>query len=135
VSPSPGSTQSAYPVSDIAAGGWTPSTGTDLFAMVDEPNVPNDSDWINSPSTTGDLTVELRQGTTLIATRTQAAPTSYTTYIFTLTGGEVATITNWSNLAVWLSVNGTAIAKLQLGTLSTPVDASGTKLYIRMTSV
>lgn len=36
-----------FPTSDVAAGGWTPSTGTDLFAMVDD--IPsNDAQYIQS---------------------------------------------------------------------------------------
>ena len=34
------------PESDISAGGWTASTGSDLFAMVDE-ETPNDGDYIS----------------------------------------------------------------------------------------
>jgi hypothetical protein len=41
------SVQTAGPVSDVAAGAWTPSTGVDLFAMVDEPAI-DDTDWIAS---------------------------------------------------------------------------------------
>jgi hypothetical protein len=41
------SVQTAGPVSDVAAGAWTPSTGVDLFAMVDEPAI-DDTDWIVS---------------------------------------------------------------------------------------
>lgn len=26
--------QTAYPISDVSAGSWTPSTGTDLYAML-----------------------------------------------------------------------------------------------------
>ncbi len=42
-------TQIAVPVSDVSAGGWTPSTGTDLWAMLDE-TVPDDTDYIISAS-------------------------------------------------------------------------------------
>lgn len=35
------------PTSDLSAGGWTPSTGSDLFAMVDEVT-PDNSDFIQS---------------------------------------------------------------------------------------
>jgi hypothetical protein len=41
------SVQTAGPASDVAAGAWTPSTGVDLFAMVDEPAI-DDTDWIQS---------------------------------------------------------------------------------------
>lgn len=41
--------QSVGPSSDISSGGWTPSTGTDLFAMLDEVS-EDDSDYIYSPN-------------------------------------------------------------------------------------
>ena len=44
--------QTAAPVADIGAGNWTPSSGSDLYAMLDEAT-PNDSDYIisgNDPS-------------------------------------------------------------------------------------
>lgn len=40
--------QSLRPTSDIAADGWLPSSGSDLFDMLDEPNV-NFGDFIYSP--------------------------------------------------------------------------------------
>lgn len=40
--------QYARPASDIAAGGWLPSTGVDLYAMLDE-TVADDADYIYSP--------------------------------------------------------------------------------------
>jgi len=39
--------QFARPVSDVSAGGWTPSSGSDLFAMVDEVTA-SDTDYIRS---------------------------------------------------------------------------------------
>jgi hypothetical protein len=36
------------PNSDITTTGWTPSTGSVLYEMIDEA-VPSDADWINSP--------------------------------------------------------------------------------------
>ena len=41
--------QYACPSSDIAAGGWLPSTGGDLYAMLDEVSPGTDSDYIYSP--------------------------------------------------------------------------------------
>ncbi len=37
--------QTAYPISDISSGAWSPSTGSDLYAMCDED--PHDSDTTN----------------------------------------------------------------------------------------
>jgi len=39
-------TQYARPNADVSAGNWTPSTGSDLYAMIDEAS-PNDSDFIS----------------------------------------------------------------------------------------
>lgn len=40
-----------YPGSDISVAGWTPSTGTDLFACIDE-HTYDDGDYITSPDLT-----------------------------------------------------------------------------------
>ena len=112
------------PTSDITSGAWSPSTGTDLFAMLDEVS-PNDSDFITTTSTstaevglstagdpavstghiiryrakgTGTLTVSLIQGTTVIATNVPSLTTSFQTYTFTLSGAEADSITDYSNL-------------------------------------
>jgi hypothetical protein len=39
--------QYARPSADVSAGGWTPSTGTDLYAMLDEA-IADDVDYIVS---------------------------------------------------------------------------------------
>lgn len=118
--------QYARPVSDVSAGTWTASTGSDLFAMLDETSA-NDSDYIVTTgtstcevalgsltdpgssnghivryrisATSGGIIVRLRQGTTTIATWTHAsAPSSLTTYEQTLTGGEADSISDYSAL-------------------------------------
>lgn len=118
--------QLARPVSDVTAGTWTASTGSDLYAMLDE-TVASDADYIvttgastcevalgslSDPgvstghkvryrlsSNTGGITVRLRQGTTTIATWTHnPAPNFPTTYEQTLTGGEADSITNYAAL-------------------------------------
>lgn len=43
--------QVAVPISDVDAGDWLPSTGTDLWAMVDE-TVPDDADYMYNTGTT-----------------------------------------------------------------------------------
>lgn len=113
-------TQFSRPISDVSAGGWTPSTGSDLWPMLDETSA-SDSDYIEtataSTATVGlstptypggavqtlsvraasddgsTLTVRLKQGATLIATRTQVLTSTYTTYNWTLDAGEIALIT------------------------------------------
>jgi hypothetical protein len=118
--------QYARPTSDVSSGTWTASSGSDLYAMLDE-TAASDADYITTtgastcevalntlsdPSSStghivryrisassGGITVRLRQGTTTIATWTHAsAPTSLTTYEQTLTGGEADSITDYSAL-------------------------------------
>jgi hypothetical protein len=51
--------QKARPGSDISAGGWLPSTGSDLYAMLDETSY-NDSDYIYSPDNPTTETAEIK---------------------------------------------------------------------------
>ena len=112
------------PTSDITAGAWTPSSGTDLFSMLDETPY-DDADYIlASTSTTsevklgvgfdpasstghiiryrakgnGTLTVSLYQGTTLIATHVPTLTSGFQTFTFTLTSTEADSITNYTDL-------------------------------------
>ena len=118
--------QYARPISDVSAGTWTASSGSDLFAMLDE-TTASDADYITTTAAStcevalgtlsdpasssghvvryriaanaGGITVRLRQGTTTIATWTHAsAPTSLTTYAQTLTSGEADSITDYAAL-------------------------------------
>ncbi len=118
--------QLARPVSDVTAGTWTASTGSDLYAMLDE-TVASDADYIvttaastcevalgsvSDPASsgghvvryrisanTGGITVRLRQGTTTIAAWTHnPAPSSLTTYAQTLSGAEADSITDYAAL-------------------------------------
>lgn len=118
--------QYASPSSDVSSGTWTASSGSDLYAMLDE-SVPDDGDYIvttgastcevalgslSDPaastghvvryrisSTGGGITVRLRQGTTTIASWTHSpAPTSLTTYEQTLSGAEADSITSYAAL-------------------------------------
>lgn len=118
--------QYARPTSDVSAGTWTASTGSDLFAMLDETSA-NDSDYITTTSastcevalgsltdpasstghivryrisaTGGGIIVRLREGTTTIASWTHdPAPASLTTYSQTLSGSEADSITNYAAL-------------------------------------
>ena len=118
--------QYARPTSDVSAGTWTASSGSDLFAMLDE-SPANDADYISTVNASicevalgaltdpasstghvvryriaadsGGIIVRLRQGSTTIATWTHnPAPSSLTTYAQTLTGGEADAITNYAAL-------------------------------------
>ena len=108
------------PISDTTAGGWVPSTGANLFAMLDEVTY-DDADYISTTtlstceialddtiypggvtqilsyrasSTTGNgLTVTLKQGATTIASWSHALTGTDTLYTQTLTAPEIATIT------------------------------------------
>lgn len=112
------------PASDISSGAWSPSSGSDLFAMLDEV-VASDADFITTTSAstaevklstagdpavstghviryrakgTGTLTVRLIQGTTTIATHVPSITTSFQNYTFTLSGAEADAITDYSDL-------------------------------------
>ena len=54
--------QFARPVSDVAAGGWTASTGSDLYAMVDE-SAASDADYITSGAAPAADTAVMTLGT------------------------------------------------------------------------
>jgi len=81
-----GARQCLRPVSDIAANGWTPSAGSDLFAMLDE-SPADDADYDRSPDnpTTEFMEVAFAAGATppagprTLSTRLQAigAPTRF----------------------------------------------------------
>ena len=119
----------ARPNTDTTPGAWLPSSGSALYAMVDEVT-PDDADYIyattasacelaltavTDPATssgqvvsyrawspTGDgLTVKLKQGAATIATWTHATlSTSATTYQQALSGAECDAITDYAALAV-----------------------------------
>jgi hypothetical protein len=132
ISPSTGDgNQDAYPNSDLATGTWTKVNAATYYDCVNEVNVPDDTDYVRSPSTTGNLTVEIRQGTTLIATRTIVPSSVFETVVVTLTGGEVASVTDWTQLAVWLTVD-TDTLKMGLSTIVGPLSAGPVVLYIRL---
>lgn len=116
------------PVSDVSAGSWTPSSGTDLYAMLDE-TVASDTDYIAATSATtctlalasgsdpasstghilryrlppgsGTVSVALKQGTTTIASWGPHSLTgSAQDFAQTLTGSEADSITDYSALRV-----------------------------------
>jgi len=118
--------QYARPVADAATGAWTASTGSDLFAMLDEA-AADDADYISTtyasicevalgslvdPASSaghkvryriaadaGAIIVRLRQGATTIASWTHnPAPTSLSTFEQTLSGAEADSITDYSAL-------------------------------------
>ena len=118
--------QFARPTSDASAGAWTASTGSDLYAMIDE-TAASDADYITTVNAStcevalstlsdpasssghivryrlsaeaGGVTVRLRQGTTTIASWTHSpAPSSLTNYAQTLSGGEADSITDYTAL-------------------------------------
>lgn len=121
----------ARPVGDISKGAWQPSSGTDLFPMLDDMAI-NNSDYISAagaatcelalaavrdPGTSanqvvrylahapagGGLTVELRQGATLIAGWTHATlPATETIHEQALTTQQCDSITNYGDLRIKL---------------------------------
>lgn len=121
----------ARPDSDISAGGWTPSTGGDLYAMLDE-TLLDDADYIQTSTAStcevslnpildpsvaighalryraksdqlSTLTATLKQGATTIATDTQVAvPATWTTYTMNLSEAQANSITDYTDLRVTL---------------------------------
>jgi len=120
------------PISDVSNSGWTPSSGSDLFAMIGE-TVRNDSTYISATApgalcevllgtSTGDplssinhlprivmsagsggIIVRLKQGATLIKAWTYASLTGTDTlYEPTLTSGEIDSITDYTDLRLQL---------------------------------
>jgi hypothetical protein len=121
-------TQKLAPVSDVAAGSWLPSSGSDLYAMVDE-TAYSDTDYIYATSATtctlaltsgsdpssssghilryrllagsGTIAVALKQGSTTIASWGPHSLTgSAQDFAQTLTGGQADSITDYSALRV-----------------------------------
>lgn len=129
----PGVVQKARPGSDISTGGWLPSSGSDLYAMLDETSY-NDSDYIYSPNNPTTETAEVKftsvtdpgvhtghilrfrlaavgldtvfdvylmQGATQIATWQKTVTAgNIVSYEETLTSGEAASITDYTDLRI-----------------------------------
>jgi hypothetical protein len=121
----------AFPIADVSKGSWTASTGSDLFAMLDEPTA-NDADYIAATSATvceirlapvidpltsigqavklrarstqgSTLIARLKQGSTTIATLNQSGVSgSWTDYSLVLSAAECNAITDYTNLRVEL---------------------------------
>lgn len=119
----------ARPVRDISNTGWQASTGTDLFAMLDDP-APGDGDYITASGAAdctlalgpvrdpgsssgqvirypayggGSLTVELMQGTRLIASKFHdILPNTPTVHELVLTPEQCDSITDYADLRVKL---------------------------------
>lgn len=119
----------ARPLADVSAGPWTPSTGTSLAAMIDEV-VPDNSDYIvatsagtaevtlnpvTDPHTSanqvvrytawstsgGTLTVQLKQGSTVIAAWVHSTlPTTATLFERALTGAQCDAISDYTALRI-----------------------------------
>lgn len=116
------------PISDVSNSGWTPSSGSDLFAMIGE-TVRNDATFISATApgaicevllgtSTGDplssinhlprivmsagsggIILRLKQGATIIKAWTYAALAgSDTLYEPTLTSGEIDSISDYTDL-------------------------------------
>ena len=115
------------PISDVSVGGWTPSTGTSLYAVLDEVT-PSDTDYIQASSATtcevqltagatpssrdnhtlkyrilagnGSITVELKCGATTIKSWSHTLTASIQNISNTLSNAEASSITDYSNLRV-----------------------------------
>ena len=109
---------------DISASTWTASAGTSLYTNLDEPNFFNDADYIESAESDGLLTIQLREGYVLVAEWTKYRTTGLETYDLTVTEEQWRTVRNWSNLAIWLTVNETETAKLLFEPLDPPTHGT-----------
>lgn len=119
--------QVIVPIEDVTDGTWSPSSGTELYQMLDE-QPADDDDYIHTSgasmcevrfaaasdpsSSTGhvvsyrargdgatDLIVKLMEGTTQIAAWTETAvPVAFTLFQHTLSGAEADAIGDYSNL-------------------------------------
>lgn len=114
----------ARPDGDVSAGAWTASSGSNLYAMIDE-ETPSDSDYITSTSAStvevalssittppagwvttvryriiGDCTVSLREGasTEIASWPHSPGPGTATTYEQELSSGEQASVSDWTDL-------------------------------------
>jgi hypothetical protein len=115
------------PSADVSTGSWTPSTGTSLYAVLDEVT-PSDADYILASTATtceiqlsagttppsrdnhalnyhllagtGTVTVVLKCGTTTIKTWNHTLTGSTQDISSTLTNAEASSITDYSNLRV-----------------------------------
>lgn len=115
------------PSQDMSSGAWTPSTGANLYSVLDE-STYDDNDYISTTSastaeiklsagsipeagsfsiryrakynTSGNLTAELYQGTTLIATHSPPLTPFYQTFIWTLSLAETNSITDYTDLRI-----------------------------------
>lgn len=120
------------PISDISNTGWTPSSGSDLFAMIGE-TVRNDATYISATEVgaicevllgtsagdplssinhlprivmsagTGGIILRLKQGATVIKEWTYASLAGTDTlYEPTLTSGEIDSITDYTDLRLYM---------------------------------
>ena len=119
------------PISDISNTGWTPSSGSDLFAMIGE-TVRNDATYISATDDgaicevllgtasdplssinhlprivmsagSGGIILRLKQGTTVIKEWVYAALTGTDTlYEPTLTAGDIDSITDYTDLRIYM---------------------------------
>lgn len=120
------------PISDISNSGWTPSSGSDLFAMIGE-TVRNDATYISATDVgavcevllgsgvsdplssinhlprivmsagSGGIILRLKQGTTVIKEWVYASLTGTDTlYEPTLSAGEIDSITDYTDLRIYM---------------------------------
>ena len=123
--PSAATVQILRPASDISAGAWVPSSGINLFSMVNEA-VADDANYITTPTpstcelklslgvdpvssinhlpaircrgTSGTITVNLMQGATVKATFVLTVTLGFTTFTPTLTTAEIDSISDYGDL-------------------------------------
>ena len=155
--------QQVYTTADVLhrKGSWSASSGSNFYALIDEPQIPNDSDSIYSDSAqefkvelrqihptsgtynavAGSTTVQYGEGkryknTTKIAERTVFdATTEFIsaahTFKYTLTSAEKTIINDYTKLEVWFYAD-LDIIQMTIGGMVVPVQPTGeVSMYVR----
>jgi len=116
---------------DVAADGWTNEfeETSNLYQSINE-TTASDDEYIQSPSViSGGLTVRLMEGSTEIASWTDAEPAStFGTVEQTLTGPQLAAIGNFSNLFLEFDDGNSNVYR---GPLSNPAAGVGAPAILR----
>jgi hypothetical protein len=86
--------------------------------------------WANTADEEIDLVINLVEGSTVRATWTETLTTTPTTTERTLTGGEAASITDWTNLYLEFDASVVAAAGSQFMASSIYVNVTGTRQFM-----
>jgi hypothetical protein len=111
-----------YPESDVEVTGWTPSTGVDVYAVLDEPGAPDDGDYAtaqadSNPALTLGGTWTVPPGTThRVRVRTAVTEGAHQVRALLLNGSNVE-----QGASAWTDIDATVTTHLL--TVTTTGDA------------